>query len=60
MTGDCLDITHARYPIVSFPRGLFLCACDDCARTAATMGYEMEEMKEAMHPTTGRARSSNS
>lgn len=40
-----LDITHARYPMTSYPRGLFLCTCDDCARSAAELGYDMAAMK---------------
>jgi hypothetical protein len=42
---DGLDITHARFPMMSYPRGLLLCACDDCARSAAELGYDMEQMK---------------
>ena len=40
-----LDVTHARFPMTSEPRGLFICACQDCARAAADMGYDMEGMK---------------
>ncbi|MEW6754087.1 MAG: hypothetical protein AB1505_24375 [Candidatus Latescibacterota bacterium] len=50
---DGVDITHARYPMTSFPRGLFLCTCDDCARTAAELGFDMPHMLAA----TDRARS---
>ena len=42
---DGVDVTHARYPMTSYPRGLFLCTCHDCARTAAGMGYDMAQMK---------------
>lgn len=42
---DGLDITHARYPMTSYPRGLFLCTCDDCAHSAAGLGYDMEAMQ---------------
>lgn len=40
-----VDITHARFPMTSYPRGMFLCACDRCAREAAERGYDMERMK---------------
>lgn len=39
-----LDITHARYPMTSYPRGMFLCACEHCAQSAAAMGYDMPQM----------------
>ncbi|MEZ4732900.1 MAG: hypothetical protein R3E79_37850 [Caldilineaceae bacterium] len=42
---DGLDITHARFPMRSFPKGLFLCACPDCARSAASLGYDMAAMQ---------------
>jgi len=42
---DGLDITHVRYPMSSYPRGLLLCMCDDCARAAAELGYDMAAMK---------------
>lgn len=42
---DGLDITHARFPMTSYPRGLFLCTCERCAQAAAEMGYDMEQMK---------------
>ena len=45
---DGLDITHARYPMGSFPRGLFSCVCDACSREAAELGYDMEKMKTAL------------
>ena len=41
---DALDITHGRYPMGSFPLGLFACTCSSCAATAAEMGYDMERM----------------
>lgn len=44
-----IDITHARYPMTSYPRGLFLCTCQDCARRAAELGYDMEAMKADIH-----------
>lgn len=43
-----LDITHARYPMGSFPRGLFACACNRCARRASELGYDMEAMQAAL------------
>ena len=45
---DGLDISHARYPMGSFPRGLFACACDHCAGAAAAMGYDMTAMVAAL------------
>ncbi len=41
---DALDITHFRYPMGSFPLGLFGCTCDSCAAAAGEMGYDMEAM----------------
>jgi hypothetical protein len=41
---DGVDITHARYPMTSYPRGLFLCACEDCALAASALGYDMPSM----------------
>ncbi len=46
---DGLDITHARFPMRSFPKGLFLCACADCAQSAAALGYDMAAMKADIH-----------
>ena len=54
-----LDISHARYPMGSMPRGLFCCACDNCARVASEMGYDMEEMVAALNagsPSTRHCR----
>ena len=45
---DGLDITHARYPMISFPRGLLACACEDCARSAAELGYDMAAMRASL------------
>ena len=42
---EALDITHARYPMTSRRRGMFVCTCDRCARSAAAMGYDMAQMK---------------
>lgn len=41
---DALDITHFRYPMGSFPLGLFGCTCGACKATAADMGYDMDAM----------------
>ena len=40
-----LDVTHARFPMTSYPRGMFICTCEACARSAAELGYDMEAMK---------------
>jgi hypothetical protein len=40
-----LDITHARYTMTSEPRGLFVCMCPDCARSAAELGYDMAQIR---------------
>lgn len=45
---DGLDLSHARFPKCAVPRGLQACVCDDCARAAADMGYDMEEMTAAL------------
>ena len=41
---DALDITHFRYPMASFPLGLFGCTCSSCTAAAAELGYDMEAM----------------
>jgi hypothetical protein len=41
---DALDITHFRYPMGSFPLGLFGCTCPSCTSTATDMGYDMGKM----------------
>jgi hypothetical protein len=51
-----VNITHARYPMGSFPRGIGSCVCQECTRTAAEMGYDMDEMKAALHGTLERLR----
>ena len=53
---DGLDITHARYPMGSFPRGLFSCACNRCAQAATEMGYDMEQMTGALQAGLERLR----
>ncbi len=40
-----LDVTHARFPMTSYPRGMFICTCEACARAAAELGYDMEAMR---------------
>ena len=44
---DGIDITHARYPMASIPRGLGVCACDTCAARAGDLGYDFAGMKAA-------------
>ncbi len=41
---DALDITHFRYPMGSFPLGLFGCTCSSCHSAATSLGYDMDEM----------------
>ena len=53
---DGVDVTHARYPMGSFPRGLFSCTCDRCAAAAARKGYDMEVMKAALRAGLERLR----
>jgi hypothetical protein len=40
-----VDITHARYPMTSEPRGMFLCACNRCTHAAEALGYDMGRMR---------------
>ena len=54
---DGLDLTHARFPKCSVPRGLFACSCDDCAREASALGYDMEAMKAALRSALERLHS---
>ncbi len=53
---DGLDITHARYPMISFPRGLLACACKDCARSAGELGYDMATMRASVSSGLDRLR----
>ena len=46
-----VDITHARYPMTSYPRGLGLCACDRCVATAAEMGFDLPAIIEGIGNT---------
>lgn len=41
---DALDITHFRYPMGSFPLGLFGCTCTSCRSEARDLGYDMDRM----------------
>ena len=41
---DALDITHFRYPMGSFPLGLFGCTCFSCKSAAGDLGYDMDAM----------------
>ncbi|MDE2742296.1 MAG: hypothetical protein OXI58_11965 [Gemmatimonadota bacterium] len=43
---DALDITHFRYPMGSFPLGLFGCTCSSCTAAAQELGYDMGAMVE--------------
>ena len=57
---DGIDLTHARFPKCSLPRGLFACTCADCADEASAMGYDMEEMKSALRDGQDRLGSADS
>ena len=56
---DGLDITHARYPMISFPRGLLACACDDCAKSARELGYDMAAMRASLLSGPDRLRNTD-
>lgn len=48
-----IDITHARFPKTSLPRGIFLCGCAACAKAAAELGFDMEAMRaDILHALT--------
>jgi hypothetical protein len=58
---DALDITHTRYPMGSFPLGLFGCTCSYCDDAAAELGYDMKKMvadlksaREGLHDLDGK------
>ncbi|MBC7235224.1 MAG: hypothetical protein H5T69_05240 [Chloroflexi bacterium] len=53
---EALDITHARFPMLSYPRGMFLCTCEHCAKAAEELGYDMERMMAALHEARERLR----
>ena len=45
---DGVDITHARYPMGSMPRGLGACSCARCSRVADRMNYSMGRMQAGL------------
>ena len=49
-----IDITHARYPKTSLPKGIFLCGCAHCTRAAAELGYDMAAMRADITHAFGR------
>src|SRR3954452_22216616 len=51
-----LDITHARYPMPSYPRGLFLDMRPEGAAVAAELGYDMAAMKADIQHALQRAK----
>ncbi|MFH1570123.1 MAG: hypothetical protein ABIL09_19175 [Gemmatimonadota bacterium] len=51
---DGIDLTHARFPMGSFPRGLLACTCTDCTAAAARLGYDMAQMTAALRAAHGR------
>jgi len=53
---DVMYVSHYRYANPSFWTNLFGCACSDCQREAAELGYDFPRMKEAMTTLPGRIR----
>jgi hypothetical protein len=51
-----VDITHARYPMTSYPRGLFLDMRAEGAKVAAQLGYDLAQMRADIEDAFGRAR----
>ena len=51
-----LDITHFRYPMGSFPLGLFGCTCSHCRTEAGNRGYDMDDMVESLKDARTRLR----
>ena len=51
-----VDITHARYPMTSYPRGLFLDMRPEGAAVAAELGYDMAAMKADIQHALARAK----
>ena len=45
---DGLDVTHARFPMASFPRGLFACTCGRCVAAAVALGFDMARLVRAL------------
>lgn len=53
---DALDITHFRYPMGSFPLGLFGCTCQHCRSEADDLGYDLDEMVAGLQSARERLR----
>ncbi len=51
-----VDITHARYPMTSYPRGLFLDMRPEGEAVAAELGYDMAAMKADIQHAISRAK----
>lgn len=51
-----VDITHARYPMTSYPRGLFLDMRPEGAAVAAELGYDMAQMRADIEHALQRAK----
>ena len=51
-----IDITHARYPMTSYPRGLFLDMRSEGEAVAAELGYDMAKMKADVQHAIQRAK----
>jgi hypothetical protein len=51
-----VDITHARYPMTSYPRGLFLDMRPEGAAVAAELGYDMGAMKADIQDAISRVK----
>ena len=56
---DGLDLSHARFPRCSVPRGLFACTCARCANKAADLGYDMDTMVGGLREGFERLKSTN-
>jgi hypothetical protein len=57
---DGMTVTHARYPMVSYPHGQFICMCDDCAHAATELGYDMDDMKASIQHAWDRLKAMDS
>jgi hypothetical protein len=51
---EAIDITHARYPKFAFVETLFQCACPDCARAAAELGYDLPRIVDRIGAAIAR------
>jgi hypothetical protein len=51
-----VDVTHARYPMTSYPRGLFLDMRPEGEAVAAELGYDMAQMKADIQHALQRAK----